>query len=61
MAKVVHVTLMLELIDDQANPEHLDWFSILENMPEITGFSFIDSEIRPFPSMEDDPSNHTQH
>lgn len=61
MAKVVQVTLMLEVIDGQVDVERLDWFSVIEKMPEITGFMLTNSEVRPYRCIDDDPSSHTQH
>lgn len=60
MTKVVHVTLMIEMVEE-ADPENIDWIMLLEHVPSITGFSIIDTVLRPYASMEDDPVTHTQH
>lgn len=62
MAKVVHLTLMLELADDADHPEDWDcWPTLLHHMPGVDGFSIINTVLRPFATMEDDPVSHTQH
>jgi len=62
MAKVIHLTIMLELVNDAAEPEDWDcWPSILNLMPQVEGFSIINSVVRPYTCMEDDPVSHTQH
>ena len=61
MAKVFHLTLMLEVMDDAPHPEEWDWPKIMIEIPEVQGFSINEIEERPYPSIEEDPTFHTQH
>lgn len=61
MAKVYHVTLLLEVGDQAEEPENWDWFSVFAEIPLIRGFNIIEMTHRPYRSMEDDPIHHTLH
>lgn len=62
MSKVYHLTLMIEVEDDMASPDNWNWGQILiERVPDIRGFSVVDLETRPFPSMLENPSLYTVH
>ena len=62
MAKIVQVTMMLELADDAIHPDNWEcWPEVMDQMPNVEGFCITGIEIRPYTCMEDDPTNHTKH
>ena len=61
MAKVFHLTLMLEVGDNDPHPMELDWTELMLGLPEVRGFSIINPEQRPYSSMEEDPTTYTKH
>jgi len=62
MAKVYITTLLLEVADDAAFPLDDTWATgFLNNTPGLQAMSCVGHEKRPFPTIEEDPLNHTQH
>jgi hypothetical protein len=61
MTKVFHVTLALEVAADTPHPEDWDWHQVIEQIPNLNGFSIVNMAQRPFNTMEEDPFHHTQH
>ena len=61
MAKVYHVTLVLEVENYAEEPENWNWYGLLAEVPYIRGFSIIEFKRQPYSSMEDDPTHHTHH
>ena len=61
MAKVFHLTLVLEIAEEASHPKDWDWSEVMMSMPGVQGLGIVDAEQRPYRRIEDDPVHYTKH
>lgn len=61
MSKVIMVTILMELTDKAPDPGDWDWSMMQRLSPDPLKVICIDSMVRPFNTLEEDPLANTQH